>query len=222
VEASLAIRVFQASSATAMSGSGPLPWKKLTVLASQTILEVAPVEFPAVKAATRFVVQWLDDGKAAVGRLECLVYPTDLLRELALLAGGKPLGVLDPQNHLKPLLKNMHIEIEDLGDRGLEYFDGRLAILEPLASDEVARAELSRTIEQKAQAGVGIVWIQPARLIRLEPSTRFFRRGRGAVAVTDAGAIGNLADSPQAQLSVLQLARFVVKPELLTLPYSKE
>jgi len=76
-------------------------------------------------------------------------------------------------------------------------------------------------VEQNAQAGVGIVWINPAGQVRLEPVTRFFQRGRGVVAVTDAGAIGNLT-TPQGQLNLLRLARFAVKPELLTSADSKE
>src|SRR5436189_6215971 len=50
VEISLSTRVFQASSATAVSTGGVRPWKKLTLLAGQTILETTPIEFPEVKA----------------------------------------------------------------------------------------------------------------------------------------------------------------------------
>jgi len=125
-----------------------------------------------------------------VAKLDCLVYPTDLLKELALLAGDKPLGVLDPQ-------KSSQTAIEELAYRNRRSRGQRLGIFrrsprDPRAKLQAVRnvvAEFSRSIEQKAQAGVGIVWIQPARQIRVEPSTRFFRRGPGVVAVTDAAQL---------------------------------
>ena len=44
-------RIFQASSATAVK-LGEAPWKKLQVLPQQTVLESAPLDFPAVKPVT--------------------------------------------------------------------------------------------------------------------------------------------------------------------------
>ena len=133
VAADLRTRLYQASSATA-APLGEAPWKKLAVLPGQTVLESATATFPAVKAETRFLVQWLDGTNQVIGVTQVLGYPPDLLKELKPLAGDDPLGVLDPQNQLKPLLKAAAVEFQDLEDTGLENYHGKLAIIGPFQS----------------------------------------------------------------------------------------
>ena len=119
----ISARIFQTSSATAVQ-LGEVPWKKLSVLPGQTVLESAPLDFPAVKAETKFLVQWIENTNHVLGKTEVLVYPTNLLAELKPLAGDEPPGVFDPQNQLKPLLKRLKLEFSDLENSGLEYFSG--------------------------------------------------------------------------------------------------
>ena len=59
VEADLRTRLQQASSATT-APLGEAPWKKLTVLPGQTVLESVNLTFPSIKAETRFLVQLVD------------------------------------------------------------------------------------------------------------------------------------------------------------------
>src|ERR1051325_5250005 len=122
-------QLVQTSSSTATPLSVSMPWKKLRVLAGQTVVESASVTFPEVRAPTRFLVLWTDANGRRLGETAVKVYPADLLSELRPLSGGKPVGVLDPLNQLKPLLRRLGIEIEDLERRDLEFFDGTLAIL---------------------------------------------------------------------------------------------
>ena len=56
--ADLRTRLYQAGSAIAAPWDDT-PWKELTVLPGQTVLESAVLTFPPVKAETRFLVQWL-------------------------------------------------------------------------------------------------------------------------------------------------------------------
>ena len=56
-EADISARLIQTTSATAVR-IGETPWKVLRVLPQQTVIESAAVDFPAVKAETKFVVQW--------------------------------------------------------------------------------------------------------------------------------------------------------------------
>src|ERR1041384_6160933 len=53
------VRLFQTSSSTAVQ-LGDVTWKKIQVLPRQTVLELAQLDFPAVKAETKFLVQWLE------------------------------------------------------------------------------------------------------------------------------------------------------------------
>ena len=213
-------RLYQASSATALL-LGEAPWKKLEVLPRQTVLESAPMTFPSVKAETRFLVQWLEGTNRVAGTTEVFVYPPDLLKDLKPLAGEEPLGVMDPQNQLKPLLKAAAVECQDLEDTRLENYHGKLAIIGPFQSKAQMRESLPNRIRALAQRGVAAVWIQPPPEKRqdLKPSFCTVPEGKGAVVVVQARLVANLAQDPQAQLNLLQLARLALHPEPPRLPH---
>ena len=87
-EAEIRARIVQTSSATTVR-LGETPWKKLQVLPQQTVLESARLDFPPVKAETKFIVQWLENSDSAsenVGQASSLtVDGTSLPR----VSGGK-------------------------------------------------------------------------------------------------------------------------------------
>src|SRR5215467_960443 len=58
-ESVIRTRLMQLSSTTAMP-VGDAPWKTLQTLPRQTVLESAAFEFPAVRAETRFLIQWIE------------------------------------------------------------------------------------------------------------------------------------------------------------------
>jgi hypothetical protein len=216
------VRLFQASSATAIS-SGERLWKHLRVLSRQTVVESAKLEFPAVKAETRFLVQWLESTNRVIGKTEVLVYPTNLLAELKSLAGEEPLGVLDPQDQLKPLLKAAAVEFTDLEVGGGEDYSGKLAIVGPLQKQ--LRSGLTTQLHALAKKGTGVVWLLPPpevptrpRHEPLQPSFYTVPAGKGAVVVVKAELVSNLSESPQAQLNLIQFARLAIHPEPPTLP----
>jgi hypothetical protein len=220
VEAELHTRVYQASSATTMA-IGEAPWKKLTVLPGQTVLESATVAFPAVIAETRFLLQWLDGTNKVIGVTEVLGYPPDLLKELKPLVGEDPLGVLDPLNQLKPLLKAADVEYQDLEDSGLENYHGKLAIIGPFRGRAQMPEDLPKRIKALAQKGVAVVWIQqPSEEKRkeLKPSFYLVPEIKGAVVVVRADQVTNLAENPIPQLNLIQFACLATHPEPPRLP----
>ena len=153
-------RVFQAGSSIVVQ-IGEVPWKTTQVLPQQTILESARLDFPTVKAETKFLVQWIGGTNQLLGRTEVWVYPTNLLGELKLLLGADNLGVLDPNNEIKPLLKQNGVEFLDLGERSLDEFRGKLAIIGPFHSKSQLREGLSQTIQNISAQGVAVVWLVP-------------------------------------------------------------
>jgi len=157
-ESEIRMALFQASSSTA-APLGTVPWKNLEVLPGQTVLESAKLDFPAVNAATRFVIRWVAGDDRVLGTSDVLVHPTNLLKELKPLAGDEPLGVLDPQNQLKPLLKAAAVEFSDLEDAGVEDYRGKLVIAGPFQSQS----------PHAAKAGVAS---------RRTPSVLLFRAGK--------------------------------------------
>ncbi|MGN6555171.1 MAG: hypothetical protein ACTHLW_15805 [Verrucomicrobiota bacterium] len=219
--AHLRLSLYQASSVTAMP-LGEQPWKSLELLPGQTVLESATLAFPPVKAETRFVVKWLAGSSNEVaGTTDVWVYPTNLLQELKALGGEYPLGVLDPQGELKPLLKAAAVEYVDLGDTALENYPGKLAIIGPFQSSAQMQEGLPHRLKVLAHKGVAVVWLlprlqpPPQKPYALTPSFYTVTEGKGAVVVAQANLVASLAESPEAQLNLLALARRALHP----LPY---
>jgi hypothetical protein len=212
-------RLLQAASATTMP-LGESVWKPLEVPAGQTILDSAVLNFPAVRAETRFLVQWLAGTNLIIGTTEVRAYPTTLLRELNALAGEGDVGVFDPAGRLKPLLKLAGVGYADLADRDFQNFPGKLALVGPFLSKDQMPENLAGRVRRLARKGAAIVWLLPPPEPRqpLKPSFYTLSEGRGTVLLAEAKLVANLADDPQAQLQLVQLCRLAVHPIRLALP----
>lgn len=215
-------RQFQATSATAVQVQESV-WKNLEVLPGQTVLESARLDFPSVKAETKFVVQWLAGTNRVLGSTEVLVYPTNLLADLKRIVEPGTLGVLDPAGRIKPRLKQNGVEFSDLGERSLEGFAGRLAILGPFESKAQLPEDIAARCKTVAQNGASVVWIGTPALRRdqLKPSFYAVPVGTNTVVVAQASLLPNLSDNPQSQQKLLQLCRLALSPEPFTLPESE-
>ena len=219
VETEIRARMLQTSSATAVQLS-ELPWKKLQVLPGQTVIESAQLDFPPVKAETKFLIQWLENSNSVLGQTEVLVYPTNLLAELKPLAGDQALGVFDPQNQLKPLLKNLKLEFTDLENLDLENFSGRLAIIGPFQSQAQMRDGLGKQIQALAKKGAAIVWLQPPpeKRSRLQPSFYSVSMNTNAVVVVQPELVADLPGNPQSQLNLIYFCKLALHPQPPALP----
>jgi hypothetical protein len=218
-EAEIHTRLYQTTSATAVL-LGDKPWKKLEVLPGQTVLESTPLDFPAIKAETTFVVQWLE-GDRVLGRTEITAYPTNLLAELKPLAGEDGVGVYDPNDQLKPTLKNLKVHFENLEDSVLEDFSGRLAIIGPFKSKEQLHEGLASRIRALAKKGAAIVWLQPppAKRDKLQPSFYSVAVNQRMVVIAQANLVEDLSNSPKPQANLLFLCRLALHPESDHLPF---
>lgn len=220
-DAELRTRLYQASTAKAIP-AGDFPWKRLQVPAGETVIDAAALHFPPVKAETRYLVQWTEGTTRLLGMTEVFVYPPDLLKDLKPLAGSEPLGVFDPQNQLKPLLKAVGVEFFDLERLDWADYKGKLAVIGPFRAKAQMRGDLPNHIKSLAGRGTAVVWIQPPPEKRQEliPSYFTVQEGASAVAVVQASVVANLPESPSAQLSLLHLVRLALHPEPLKLPSS--
>jgi hypothetical protein len=217
--AEIRARLIQTSSATVVQ-VGEVPWKQLQVLPRQTVLESAQRDFPAVKAETKFLVQWLENSNNIIGKTEVLVYPTNLLAELKPLAGDEPLGVFDPQNQLKPLLTNLKIDFVNLENSDLETFPGKLAVVGPFQSQAKMRDGLADQIKSLAKKGAAIVWIQPTpeKRDKLAPSFYSVPESTNAVVVVQPELVDDLAENPQSQLNLIYYCQLALNPQPPVLP----
>ena len=217
--AEIRARIFQTSSATVVLLSEN-PWKWFQVPAGETVVESAALNFPAVKAETKFLVQWVENTNRIIGVTEVLVYPTNLLVELKPLAGDEPLGVFDPQNQLKPLLKNLKLNFSDLENADLENFSGKFAIIGPFQPKAQMREGLVNEIKALAKKDVAIVWLQPPRMLggKLQPSFYCVQKNQTAVVVVQPDLVSDLAENPQAQLNLIYFCKLALNPQPSVLP----
>jgi len=217
-EAEIRARMLQTSSTTVLP-LGETAWKRLQVLPGQTVLESVRLNFPIVKAETKFVLQWLEHTNV-IGKTEVLVYPANLLAELKPLLEGETLGVLDPNDELKPLLRQNDVTFVDLDQTTLEDFSGRLAILGPFRSQAQLPEDATKRTQAMAKNGAAIVWLQPPSGSRdlLCPSYYSVSIGTNAIVVVQSGVVTGLAENPLAQERLMQLCRLTLHPEPTTLP----
>lgn len=191
IDADMATRLFQATAATAVPIGEAQPWKTLHVLPGQTIIETATFTFPAVRAATRFLVQW-----GELGRTSVLVYPDDLLKGLGKLTGDNSLGVFDPDNKLKPVLKHAGVKYADFE---IETENCRLII--------VWSARLPEIVATHVKKGMGAVWIRPTKASVAYADQ--FEAGR--VVVVPPAMLTGLGETPSPQLNLLRFAELAVQ-----------
>jgi hypothetical protein len=214
-------RILQTSSATAIR-LGEMPWKKLQVLPRQTVLESAQLDFPPVKAETKFLVQWLENSNSVIGRTEALVYPTNLLNELKLLVdeGEKNLGVLDPKKQLKPALKSSAVKFVDLEETAVDDFSGKLAIVGPSNPDDPEWNGLASRISKLARNGTPVVWIQspPKKRDKIQPLFYIVPQSRAVVVVVQPELVADLPDNPQSQLNLIYFCKLALNPQPPALP----
>lgn len=218
-EAEIHTRLSQTSSATAVPLTEKL-WKRIEILPGQTILETATVDFPDVRAETRFLIQWLEGTNRVLGKTEVLVYPTNLLGELKTLMGENVLGVLDPNNELKPLLKQNRVDFVDLGETSLEDFQGKLAIIGPFQSKLQMHKGLAQTIQRIARKGAAVVWIQPPSEPRekLKPSFYVVTEFKGSIVAAQPQLTAHLSENPESQLNLIYFCKLALNPELFAFP----
>jgi hypothetical protein len=219
LRADIHTRVYQATSATAVLWDETL-WKRLEILPRQTVLESAPLAFPAVKAETRFLVQWIAGTNQVLTPTDIWVYPTNLLDELKVLAHGDDFGVLDPDDQIKPLLAQNGVDFLDLGTVPLEKFHGRLAIIGPFASKTQMREGLATAIRKIASAGVAVVWLPPPSnpAGQIQPSFYVAAANKAAVVVAQPELVLSVSDNPQSQLNLVYLCKLALNPTPFSLP----
>jgi hypothetical protein len=223
-------RIFQTSSATAVLLSDN-PVKQIQVPAGETVLDSAALDFPDVKAKTKFLVQWLAETNV-LGVTPVLVYPTNLLLALQPLLSETNFGVFDPGERLKPLLKAQGIKFTDLAQTGLDDFSGQLAVIGPFQSNAQMPDGLAEQILSLAKTNVAVVWIQPwsARTrprfesgdmspqSKLLPSFYCVQKKQTAVVVVQPELVDDLAENPQSQLNLVYFCRLALNPQPPVLP----
>ncbi len=221
VQANVRGRIYQASSATTAPVS-EFDWKSIQVLPGQTIIEAAALRFPVVQAETRFLVRWVDGKNGLIGVTDVRVYPTNMLAQLRSLGDGLPVGVFDPSDQFKPLLRKVGVPYQDLLEDGTDQFEGKLAIFGPFPGAIRPRGSLGGDIRHLAKRGKAVVWLLPSiEAGPLRPSFEAVRFGEGNVVVAQQDLMLNVAEDPEAQMKLLRLAEYAMYPARLDMAIFK-
>jgi len=217
-ETQIQSRMMQLTSATAVC-VGEATWKTLQVLPGQTVLETAALDFPPVRAKTRFSIEWLDESSNVLGSTEVLVYATNLLTELGVLVNHdeNALGVYDPENELKPLLRNLKIGFVDLENMVAENFRGKMAIVGGFGSKSGAKSLATGQIKTLAANGVAVVWVAPVKndaqsdAEKIKPSYYLVPQGQTTTVVAQSTMLANVDTNPRAQQNLIHFCKLALR-----------
>jgi hypothetical protein len=207
-EQEFSIRLVQLSSTTAMPIGERRPWKKIEVLAGQTIVESVPVTLPEIRGPTFFRIE-VSTQDRLVARIPILACPRDMLRRLAELSGDPPLGIYDREGKLKTSLTQLGIPFTDLElADGPAGFLGRVAILGPFTSEGGASPDWKELSGKLASRGVAVVVLLP------QPRTLPFAEvlHKGPVVIARGVRVDDLAESAARQMALLRVVELALTP----------
>lgn len=204
-ETNIRTRQFQAASSIMTPLGEEQPWKKLNVLPRQTIVETMELALPEVKVPTRFQIQWI-----GIGKTELVGYPSTQLKRLQLLAGDDlPLGVFDPDNKLKPVLRQAEVKFVDFE---YEARDCRLILV------WWGARTLPESVLKRVKTGLSVVWIRPEK----SPAAFVLRHEAGVVVIVPQSGMTKLAETPLPQLNLIRYAELALQPDLIQLPEDRK
>lgn len=207
------LHLFQFTSATAAPVGGQRPWKTLTVLPGQTVVERAVIDFPKLRVATRFAARWLDGDGKLLGVTEIWAHPDNLPDLLKDLTGAQPVGLLDDTGMLRAVLAAHGIPITELdSDGSWKEFRGRLAVVAPKPEANQGEFRLGTAALARIKEGLAVVWLQTPPTISPpgRPLAERVPLGRGAVVLAPASVLDGLDHSPAARLALLRLAELAL------------
>ena len=217
VEEALQLRLYQASASTLAPVEEARPWKTLSLPAGQVALESLPITFPAVRSETIFHIA-VFSGEKKLGALPVRVFPEELLKPLTILAGGREVGLLDPEGTLRPSFASVPtVELKQAED--ILATESQLIIVAPV-SPESRPPGLAAVLKRKAASGAAIVWIQPPvrRVSEPLPEAYVWSESGGNIVIAQASTVDDFSHSPRAQLNLLRLAELATGHKKLQLP----
>ncbi len=208
-------QLFQLTSATAAPVESVRPWKTLTILPGQTVVESVEIEFPKLRTPTRFTARWLDAGGKVLGTTEIWAHPDNLSELFRHLVGGQAVGLKDETGALRTVLLARGIPFTELnGDNAWNEFRGRLAVVAPQAEANQGELRLGTAALARIKEGLAVVWLQtPPTISRpTPPLAERVQVGRGVVVLVPSSIVAGLDRSPAAQLALMRLAELALSP----------
>lgn len=209
-------QILQASSSTVAPWGPPAAWKRLSLLPHQTIAEQAMLDFPAVRADTRFLVRFTVDD-TPLGTAEVWVYPTNLLAALTTLLEGEPLLLVDAPAALHDALVAAKVDCAATTDPPISQ-RSRIALV-GTPSGAVQGTAGTDVVWNLANAKTGVIWLRTvsASEAAIQPAYQAFKVSGTAVVVAHLHSLTNLAADPWAQLRLVRMARLAAGQENLDL-----
>ena len=220
IETSLAMKVYQASSATAMPVGLVRPWKQMTIKAGQTVLDELKTDLPSVRAPSRFILQCVNESNLVLGRVDVSVYPMDLLKELTDLAGSDGLALFDPSDRIAPIFKRLEIPFSEWTfDPDVRESPAALLILGPFSEKHPLTPKMKKSIDVLVRSGRRIVSFHQAweEVFPIEGIVTIQDVERGRLVSAPPTLIANLDQSPASQLALIRLMKLALPTNHLAL-----
>ena len=124
---------------------------------------------------------------------------------------------------MKPLLTREKIDYENLERVELEQFTGGLIIAGPFADTKQVPPRLGPRLSNLAARGVAAVWIQPPQHVRQSLPSWYCVRDQGKpIVVAQNTTVSGLADSPAAQLTLIEMVKAALHGKDFQLPETKD
>lgn len=221
VEVNLGYRLFQIAGRTSAPLGDTRTWRTVPIGTDQTVVESPELDLPEVRGETAFHLVWFD-GATKLGTTALRVFPERLLQPLLALAGGGPIGLVDPEARLKPALGGL--DVQELKEaEAISSSEARLIFVAPMMATNQP-AGLVRAIRNKVASGAAVVWWQAPSLAQAElfPEVYVLEEGSGRVVVAAAKTATALAESPRAQRALVHLAELAVDKTKLKWPEEAE
>ena len=200
--------LFQLSSSTAMP-AGVRTNRQVRLQSNQTIVEQLVLLFPEVRTPTLFQIRWTTATNEQVGKSLVQVIPADSLKSLNKLVGDQSLGVVDPDDRFKPLLKGKGVEFAEVGESEWAEFAGKVILV-------VEGPGLSPEFQQSILAGhsrVSLLWLREGKAPLGLPGLSLVRENQKSMAILDFPGLLTETNSAAAQYQLVRAVENLLNPD---------
>jgi hypothetical protein len=203
-------RTYQIATAVAAPLGERKKWKEISIEPGQTIVEKFPITLPAIRTTTTFVLKFYEqDNVVEVGSVQLLVYPEDLLSDLAQFSKTNQLAILDEENYLGTAISKT-----DYNVTRAKSLEERVQSDKPVVLIVVAEkgSDFGRAAEDLSKWTAGVIWVRrPSALNLDELPIEVSKKGEATLVTIDRVLLEDFQESPPAQMNLLRCLRRVLQ-----------
>lgn len=202
------VRIFQRAAGIVAPMGSAQPWKRIELLEGQTAIEELSITLPAVREITRFDLLFFDESGQSLGNVNVVGCPMKWLSKIGDFAGGREVGLWDPEARLKPSLDAATVPthpFESIDD--VASFSGPLVICGLFADDNSLLDRAVDRMRELSSRGVAVVILLP---IESYPTAHTLIYKRANMVIAPAAPFLAMNTSPSAHMDLVSIVRAVL------------